>query len=76
VPPYEYLTHARIAKAKQLLQRGIRVADVAIDVGYCDESQLHRHFRRIVGITPGCFARSFAPTSPNRRVARSPIVVA
>lgn len=80
LPPYEYLTHARISRAKELLQRGSRVAEVAQAVGFCDESQLHRHFRRIVGLTPGRFARSFAgraprrqhrPIAPRARIARS-----
>jgi AraC-like DNA-binding protein len=53
VPPYEYLTHARILFARKLLLRGKRPSDVAAAVGYCDQSQLHRHFVRIVGITPG-----------------------
>ena len=60
LPPYEYLTHVRVWKAKELLQRGALVAEAAQAVGFYDESQLHRHFRRIVGITPGSFARSFA----------------
>ena len=70
VPPYEYLTQARVAKAKDLLRTGARVAAVAQAVGFYDESQLHRHFRRIVGLTPGRFAKS---TSPNRtaRVRRT-----
>jgi len=71
VPPYEYLTYVRIWKAKELLANGARVAAAATAVGFYDESQLHRHFRRIVGITPGVFARSFArrkpPTSPKPR---------
>jgi len=59
LPPYEYLTHVRISRAKELLQGGVRVAAAAQAVGFYDESQLHRHFRRIVGITPGRFSRSF-----------------
>lgn len=59
LPPYEYLTHLRVAEAKELLQGGASVAEAAQAVGFYDESQLHRHFRRIVGITPGSFARSF-----------------
>lgn len=59
LPPYEYLTHVRVSKAKELLQRGARVAEAAQAVGFYDESQLHRHFRRIAGITPGRFSRSF-----------------
>jgi AraC-like DNA-binding protein len=57
VPPYEYLTHLRVARARELLRRG-------------DESQLHRHFRRIVGLPPGLYARSFAPSG--RTTPRSP----
>jgi AraC-like DNA-binding protein len=26
-------------------------------VGFCDQSQMHRHFVRIVGCTPGAYAR-------------------
>jgi AraC-like DNA-binding protein len=70
LPPYEYLTHARIAKARELLQHGALVADAAQAVGFYDESQLHRHFRRIVGITPGQFSRSFRPA---RRSQHRPI---
>jgi AraC-like DNA-binding protein len=68
IPPYEYLTHARIAKARDLLQHGALVANAAQAVGFYDESQLHRHFRRIVGITPGRFSRSFSkrPRSQHR----------
>jgi len=60
LPPYEYLTHMRVARVKELLERGVRVAEAAQSVGFYDESQLHRHFRRIVGITPGSFSRGFA----------------
>ena len=63
LPPYEYLTHLRISKAKELLQRGALVAEAAQAVGFYDESQLHRHFRRIAGITPGRFSRSFTDTA-------------
>jgi len=58
LPPYEYLTYLRVSRARELLQRGVRVAEVAQLVGFYDESQLHRHFRRIVGVTPGLYARS------------------
>jgi AraC-like DNA-binding protein len=71
VPPYEYVTQARVAKARELLRRGALVADAAQEVGFCDESQLHRHFRRILGIPPGRFARSVA--APARRSQHRPI---
>lgn len=61
VPPYEYLTLARISRACELLRTGWLASEVATAVGFCDQSQLHRHFVRIVGTTPGRFARAFRP---------------
>ncbi len=56
-PPYAFLTQARIARARVLIQRGVRPSEVAPRVGFCDQSQMHRHFVRIVGCTPGAYAR-------------------
>jgi AraC-like DNA-binding protein len=67
LPPYEYLTHLRVSRARELLQRGAIVAEAAQAVGFCDESQLHRHFRRIVGVAPGAYARSFAGAARTRQ---------
>ena len=39
-----------------LLRRGVAPSDVASRVGFCDQSQMHRHFVRIVGCTPGTYA--------------------
>lgn len=52
MPPHAYLTHLRVARAKELLRRGARASDVAPLVGFYDQAQLTRHFRRIVGTTP------------------------
>jgi AraC-like DNA-binding protein len=52
MPPHAYLTHLRIARAKELLRRGVRASDVAPLVGLCDQAQLTRHFKRLVGTTP------------------------
>lgn len=56
VPPYEFLTHARVHRARELLRSGVRAASAATAVGFCDQSQLHRHFVRLVGMTPGRYA--------------------
>jgi AraC-like DNA-binding protein len=56
-PPYAFLTQARIARARILLRRGLRPSEIAPLVGFCDQSQMHRHFLRIVGCTPGAYAR-------------------
>jgi AraC-like DNA-binding protein len=57
LPPHAYLTRLRIMRAKELLAAGIKPSEIAARVGLCDQSQLNRHFRRIVGTTPGAYAR-------------------
>lgn len=55
--PHAYLTRLRIMRAKELLADGVRPGEIAPRVGLYDQSQLNRHFRRIVGTTPGAYAR-------------------
>jgi AraC-like DNA-binding protein len=55
LPPYAFLTQARVVRASILLRRGIAPSDVASRVGFCDQSQMHRHFVRLVGCTPGVY---------------------
>jgi AraC-like DNA-binding protein len=57
LPPHAYLTGLRIMRAKELLAAGVRPSEVAPRVGLYDQSQLNRHFRRLVGTTPGAYAR-------------------
>ena len=57
LPPHAYLTRLRVQRAQELLAAGVKPCEVAPRVGFYDQSQLHRHFRRIVGITPGAYAR-------------------
>ncbi|PCC71225.1 AraC-type DNA-binding protein [Nannocystis exedens] len=56
MPPHAYLTQLRILHAKALLAAGARPKDIAPQVGLYDQSQLNRHFRRIVGMTPGQYS--------------------
>lgn len=58
MPPHTYLTHLRVARAKELLHRGVRASDVAPQVGFYDQAQLTHHFRRLVGTTPARYGRS------------------
>jgi transcriptional regulator GlxA family with amidase domain len=58
LPPHAYRTHLRVHRAKQLLAAGVRPGIVAVSVGFYDQSQLHRHFRRLVGTTPGEYWRA------------------
>jgi AraC-like DNA-binding protein len=58
LPPHTYLTHLRVARAKALLARGMRASELAPLVGFYDQAQLTKHFRRVVGTTPARYAQS------------------
>ncbi|MFZ6185406.1 AraC family transcriptional regulator [Nannocystis pusilla] len=53
--PHSYQLNARIEQAKQSLLAGSAISDVALALGFHDQSHFARHFRRIVGIPPGRF---------------------
>jgi len=56
ISPHRYLTGRRIDAARRLLLAGQAPADVAAEVGFHDQSHLTRHFKRVLGVTPGSFA--------------------
>lgn len=56
LPPHEFLTQVRIDHAKKLLADGLPIADVALQVGFVDQSHLTNRFRRFVGLTPKEYA--------------------
>lgn len=56
LPPHAYLIQLRVQRAKQLLAAGLPIAAVAAETGFADQSHLHRHFKRLVGVTPGQYA--------------------
>jgi AraC-like DNA-binding protein len=61
VPPHAFQVSQRVMLARRLLERGERATDVATMVGFADQSHLHRHFRRRLGITPQQYARAVRP---------------
>jgi AraC-like DNA-binding protein len=73
VPPHAYVTLRRIARAQDLLARGVPPAEVAVRVGFYDQSLMHRHFKRIVRITPGAYVRASRaePVAERPRLAGS-----
>jgi AraC family transcriptional regulator len=56
LPPHQFVIARRVERARRLLQAGdLSLAEVAAHVGFSDQSQFTRHFRRLVGVTPGLF---------------------
>jgi len=56
--PHQYLTSLRVDHARKLVLAGMPLASVATESGFYDQPHLTRHFTRILGTTPGRFARS------------------
>ncbi|MEV0036607.1 AraC family transcriptional regulator [Streptomyces sp. NPDC050804] len=57
LPPHTWLTDARVRRARRMLDAGTAPAEAAVAVGFTDQSHLHRHFTRIVGVPPGAYRR-------------------
>lgn len=57
LPPHNYLTQVRVRRARQLLQASLRPAEVALAVGFTDQSHLTKHFKSLVGVTPALYAQ-------------------
>lgn len=64
--PHAYLIQTRIEAAKGLLRTGIAPAVVAVSTGFVDQSHLNRHFKRIVGATPGQYYPEVRTARPRR----------
>ncbi len=65
VSPYEYLVITRTEHARQLLRKGYRVQQAAIDSGFYDTSHFNRSLRKITGTSPRSFLSSKKSISYN-----------
>jgi AraC family transcriptional regulator len=55
-PPYQYVIMRRVERAQQLLREcDLSLAEIAGRAGFPDQSAFCRHFKRLVGVTPGRF---------------------
>jgi len=54
----KYLNQCRIQRAQDLLVRTDRsIADISLDIGYCDQSYFSAVFRKLAGTTPAAYRR-------------------
>jgi transcriptional regulator GlxA family with amidase domain len=63
ISPHRYVCLVRIRHAQQLLRKGVPPCAVANEVGFFDQSHLGKHFRRLVGVTPGTYFGSEAQST-------------
>lgn len=57
IAPHQYLMSRRVDRARRLLLDGLRPAEVATEAGFYDQPHFTRHFKRVVGATPGRYTR-------------------
>jgi AraC-like DNA-binding protein len=69
LPPYKYLEQVRIQHARRLIRLGFPLTHVVHATGFSDQSHLTRYFKRIVGVTPGRYARAGCDLRGAERVA-------
>jgi AraC-like DNA-binding protein len=64
--PHAYLIQIRIEEGKRLLRMGNSISDVSASTGFADQSHFTRHFKRIMGVTPG----QYLPLNSDSRYSR------
>ena len=57
ITPHAFVLRLRIDRARQRLAQGAELQEVAHDLGFADQAHFTRLFKRIVGLTPGDYAR-------------------
>ena len=60
--PHRYIVNERVAQAKELIAKGLMLADIAANLGFASQSHFSDVFRKVTGMPPGQF----------RQVARVP----
>lgn len=56
VPPHTYVKQQRVARAREMLSAtNLPVAEIALVLGFSDQSHFTRRFREIAGVPPGAY---------------------
>ncbi|WP_437883173.1 AraC family ligand binding domain-containing protein [Pseudomonas sp. LRF_L74] len=58
LPPHAWLRQRRLDQARALLKAGCPSVDVAMRLGYADQSHLTRQFKQAYGVGPGAYGRA------------------
>lgn len=58
--PFQFVLKCRVNQARKLLLAPMaRIHDVALDCGFCDQAHLTRHFKKVTGLTPAAYMRTY-----------------
>lgn len=63
IAPHAFQIAQRVLRARRLLEAGVPPSEAAVSAGFFDQSHLHRHFRRRLGLTPAEYAAAFGHTA-------------
>jgi AraC-like DNA-binding protein len=58
VPPFCWLNMQRLKRSRQLIAAGVRIADLANDLGFSDQAHFTKRFKSMYSVTPGVWLRS------------------
>ncbi len=61
MPPHSYLESLRISKAKKLIETNLPLVQVAMELGFSDQSHFSNSFKRFTGITPRQYLNAVHP---------------
>ncbi len=58
ITPYDYLLQARIKLSKDMLLKDSSITDVALELGFTDQSHFTKLFKKFTGITPAEYLKN------------------
>lgn len=58
ISPHDYLQAHRVAEARQRLRMDIPLSELALSLGFYDQSHFTRTFRKMMGVSPGSYRKA------------------